>query len=223
MKILFAEDTKDLNRAVTVLLTHSGYEVDSVFDGEEALAHLATTAYDCILLDIMMPRRDGLSVLSELRRRHITTPVIMLTAKSEVDDRVAGLEAGADDYLPKPFAMKELVARIRSATRRYTDYGSQVLSYGDVSIDPATFAMTTRSSVRLSVKEYELMQALIRSGEDALSTAAIIGLVWKGDDAATADTVWLYVTYLRGKLLSVGSNVQIEGERGGDYRLRLVA
>ena len=118
MKILFAEDTKDLNRAVTVLLTREGYDVDSAADGEEALGFIKTESYDAIILDIMMPKVDGLSVLAELRARRIPTPVLLLTAKAEVDDRVTGLDAGADDYLPKPFAMKELLARIRAMTRR---------------------------------------------------------------------------------------------------------
>ena len=219
MKILFAEDTKDLNRAVTTLLQHSGYEVDSVFDGQEAVDMVLTTAYDCILLDIMMPRKDGLQALAEIRRWHITTPVIMLTAKGEVDDRVAGLDAGADDYLPKPFATKELLARIRSVTRRSIDYGAEVMHYEDVVLDPATFALSTRSSVRLSVKEFELMQLLIASEGTPVSTDVIIGRVWKGDDAADLDTVWLYVSYLRGKLFAVGSHVTVKGERGGSYAL----
>jgi DNA-binding response OmpR family regulator len=219
MKILLAEDTRDLNRAVSVLLSHEGHLVDSVFDGAEALDKIGDNAYDCILLDIMMPRVDGIGVLTELRRRHITTPVILLTAKSEIDDRVAGLDAGADDYLPKPFAMKELLARIRSNTRRGTEYGMTTLRFGDVALESATFALTTKSSVRLSVKEFELMQILMQETDTAVSTEALIGRVWKGDDAATADTVWLYISYLRGKLLSVGSTVTVEGTRGGSYRL----
>lgn len=220
MKILFAEDTKDLNRAVSVVLQHEQYEVDSVFDGVEALEHINGNAYDCIVLDIMMPRMDGMQVLVELRRRHITTPVIMLTAKSEVDDRVAGLDAGADDYLPKPFAMKELLARIRSATRRNTEYGQEVMQFADVALDPATFALTNKSSVRLSVKEFELMQLLMNSTDRPVSTESIIGIVWKGDADATKDTVWLYVSYLRGKLRAVGSSLTVEGDNGGSYRLR---
>ena len=220
MKILFAEDTKDLNRAVSVVLQHEQYEVDSVFDGVEALEHINGNAYDCIVLDIMMPRMDGMQVLVELRRRHITTPVIMLTAKSEVDDRVAGLDAGADDYLPKPFAMKELLARIRSATRRNTEYGQEVMQFADVALDPATFALTNKSSVRLSVKEFELMQLLMNSTDRPVSTESILGIVWKGDADATKDTVWLYVSYLRGKLRAVGSSLTVEGDNGGSYRLR---
>lgn len=219
MKILFAEDTKDLNRAVTVVLQHEQYEVDSVGDGLEAMQKIDGNAYDCIILDIMMLRMDGMQVLREVRHRHITTPVIMLTAKAEIDDRVAGLDAGADDYLPKPFAMKELLARVRAATRRAEAYGDTVLTYGDVTIDPATFALTARSSVRLSVKEYELMRYLMRSAEAPVDAEHVLGAVWRGDEAATANTVWLYVLYLRGKLAAVGSSVAVAGENGGPYRL----
>lgn len=219
MKILFAEDTRELSRAVSLLLAHEQYDVDCVYDGQEALDHVAVNAYDCILLDVMMPRLDGMSVLIEIRRRHITTPVIMLTAKGEVDDRVAGLDAGADDYLPKPFAMKELLARIRSATRRSTDYGVAVVNFEDVALDPKTFALSNKNSVHLSVKEYELMQALIGASPSAISTDNIIARVWKGDDAADQDTVWLYVSYLKGKLLAVGSSVTVAGTRGGSFQL----
>ena len=219
MKVLYAEDTQDLNRAVTTVLKMEHYDVDSVFDGAEALKKIETTAYDCIILDVMMPYKDGMEVLQAIRAKRITTPVIMLTAKSEVDDRVAGLNAGADDYLPKPFAMKELVARIRSACRRSTDYAASVLAYGDVVLDPATFALTTRNSVRLSVKEFELMSALINSGDKGMTTDAIIARVWRNEEGADKDTVWLYVSYLKGKLFAVGSSVSVEGTYGGTFRL----
>ena len=219
MKILYAEDTIDLNRAVTALLKHENYSVDSVFDGEEAMSKIADNAYDCIILDIMMPKKDGLSTLADIRKKKITTPVILLTAKVEVDDRVAGLDAGADDYLPKPFAMKELLARIRAATRR-GDYDNKKLNYSDVELDPSTFALSNKSSVRLSVKEFELMQTLMSFGETEISTAALIEKVWRSDPEVDENTVWLYVSYLRGKLNSIGSNVKIVGEKGGSFKLK---
>lgn len=218
MKILYAEDTQDLNRAVTTVLRMEKYDVDSVFDGRAALDKIEQTAYDCIVLDVMMPRVDGMAVLRALRAKRITTPVIMLTAKSEIDDRVAGLDAGADDYLPKPFAMRELLARIRSACRRNSDYGNSVLQFGDVQLDPATFALTAHSSVRLSVKEFELMQALM-STPAALGTAVILERTWHNDASADRHTVYLYISYLRGKLFAVGSSVTIEGALGGSFRL----
>ena len=219
MKLLFAEDTTDLNRAVTALLKHENYEVDSVFDGEEALNKIKESDYDGVILDIMMPKMDGIQVLKEMRNRHILTPVLLLTAKAEIDDRVAGLDAGADDYLPKPFAMKELLARIRSMTRRYTVYENESLEFADITIDPKKFALIARNSISLSIKEFELMQILLANADMELSTDFILGKIWRNEDNATPDTVWLYISYLRGKLSSVGSNVTIQGEHGGSFKL----
>ena len=219
MKLLLAEDTSDLNRAVTAILTHENYEVDSVFDGEEASKKINETDYDGVILDIMMPKKDGIEVLKEMRSRHILTPVLLLTAKSEIDDRVAGLDAGADDYLPKPFAMKELLARIRSMTRRYTEYENVSYEVADLILDPKTFALSAKNSISLSVKEFELMQMFLANADIEFSTEHILEKIWKNESNAQADTVWLYVTYLRGKLSSVGSKVSINGERGGSYKL----
>jgi len=219
MKLLLAEDTTDLNRAVTALLKHENYEVDSVFDGEEALLRLTETDYDGVILDIMMPKKDGIQVLKEMRSRHILTPVLLLTAKAEIDDRVAGLDAGADDYLPKPFAMKELLARIRSMTRRYTEYENASFEFADLTLDSKTFALSSKNSISLSVKEFELMQMFLSNSDIEFSTEHILEKIWKNESNATADTVWLYVSYLRGKLSSIGSKVSIAGERGGLYKI----
>ena len=223
MKILLAEDTSDLNRAITAILKHENYEVDSVFDGEEASQKINKTDYDGVVLDIMMPKKDGIEVLKEMRNRHILTPVLLLTAKAEIDDRVAGLDAGADDYLPKPFAMKELLARIRSMTRRYVEYENESYEYADLVLDPKTFALSAKNSISLSVKEFELMQMFLANTDIEFSTEHILEKVWKNERNAQADTVWLYISYLRGKLSSVGSKVSIEGERGGSFRLRTMS
>ena len=219
MKILLAEDTQDLNRAVTALLQHEQYEVESVFDGEEALERIMRSDYDGAVLDIMMPKKDGLEVLKEMRNRHILTPVLMLTAKAEVDDRVAGLDAGADDYLTKPFAMKELLARIRSMTRRTGEYGTAELRYADITLDPKECVLSSHNTVSLSQTESELMQVLLANKDTELSTEYILSHVWRGEENAHADTVWLYISYLKGKLRSVGSEVTISGERGGSFIL----
>ena len=219
MKLLLAEDTQDLNHAVTAILTHEGYEVDSAYDGEEASRLLSENGYDGIILDIMMPKKDGLEVLTDLRSRHIHTPVLLLTAKAEIDDRVAGLDAGADDYLPKPFAMKELLARVRSMVRRSSGFNNEVLRFGDAVLDPSDLSLSSRNSVRLSIKEFELMQALFSNSDIDLSTKLLIERVWKNEPDAGDDTVWLYISYLRGKLISVGSGLLIEGAQGGSYRL----
>ena len=219
MKILFAEDTADLNRAVSAALRLQGFDVDNVFDGEEALARLTKEGYDCIILDIMMPKKDGLEVLKELRSRHILTPVLLLTAKAEIDDRVTGLDAGADDYLPKPFAMKELMARVRSMVRRRDVYEENALTCKDVKLDPAGMVLSSRNSVRLSIREYELLRTLMSNSDMELSTGFLLDHIWRNEQGAQEDTVWLYISYLKGKLASVGSSITITGEKGGSFRL----
>lgn len=219
-RLLLAEDTRDLNRALTTVLEHEGYEVVSTFDGEEALEALREQSFDGVILDIMMPKRDGLGVLSEMRSDGIYTPVLLLTAKAEVDDRVAGLDAGADDYLTKPFAMKELLARVRSMTRRRAEYGEQRMSFGDIVLDGETFELSSANAVRLSVKEFELMQAFVLNGDRDLSCAYLLGHVWHKEPDAGEDTVSLYVSYLRGKLKWVGSRITILHEQDG-YKLSI--
>lgn len=219
MKILIAEDTMDLNRNITYLLTHNGYDVDSAFDGQQALDFLKNDSYDCIILDIMMPKVDGLGVLSELRSRHILTPVLLLTAKAEIDDRVAGLDAGADDYLPKPFAVKELMARVRALTRRRPINTSEVMTLDDTVLDPEKYSLTSSNSVRLSNKEFETMMFLMSNPDMELSTEYLIGHVWRNEPDAQDDTVWLYISYLKRKLSMINSKLTISGERGGSFRL----
>ena len=221
MRILLAEDTRDMNRAITTILTHESYKVDSVYDGEEALQHILGGSYDGIILDIMMPRRDGLEVLREIRKAGIVTPVLLLTAKAEIDDRVTGLDAGADDYLTKPFSMKELLARVRSMTRRNAGYNRADLQYADITLHAEKLELVSRNSVRLAGKECELLQFLIMNDGRALETEEIIRQVWPGEKDAGSDKVFLYISYLRGKLRAVGSDVTIIGERGGNFRLFL--
>jgi len=219
LKILLAEDTRDLNRVLTVALEHAGFDVDSAFDGEEALAYLEKNGYDLLILDIMMPKKNGIEVLREVRSYDNMTPVLLLTAKAEVDDRVAGLDAGADDYLPKPFAMKELMARVRALTRRKTVYLEKTLRYGDFSLDMEQFELTCENSVHLSVKEFELLQVLVRNAGHRVGTDFLMAHIWNGADNATPEMVWLYISYLRGKLDAVASHITISGEKNGSYML----
>ena len=219
MKILLAEDTKDMNRVITAALEHDGYEVDAVFDGETALERARSSSYDAAVLDIMMPKMDGLQVLRALRAENIVLPVLLLTAKAEVDDRVAGLDAGADDYLTKPFAIRELLARVRALTRRRTNYAALALRFGDISLDDEKFELSCTNSVRLSVKEFELIQSLVLNAGHAVSTEYLLEHVWEGSQTAGEDTVWLYISYLRGKLIAVNSRVGIAGEKGGSFML----
>ncbi len=221
MKLLIAEDTVDLNRALVAILTAQHYEVDAAFDGAEAMDFVEKQSYDGIILDIMMPKKDGLQVLKEIREKGLNTPVLLLTAKAEVDDRVAGLDAGADDYLPKPFAMKELLARVRSMTRRQTQYNEHDISFGDFTISASSFELSAENSVSLSMKEYELLQMLVTNAGKELSTEFLLEHIWDDEERASSDTVWLYISYLRGKLASVASSVQIEGKRGGSFCLLL--
>lgn len=218
MRLLLAEDTYDLNRVLTMALRHEGYEVDSCLDGEEALNHAMENSYDGIVMDIMMPKMDGIEVLKHIRQRNIVTPVLFLTAKSDIDDRVEGLDAGADDYLTKPFAMKELLARVRAMTRRKKDYTSEQISFGDLTLDGETFELKSVNSIRLSVKEFELLQMLMLNTEHSVNSDFLLTHVWENDKDATAQTVILYIEYLKSKLNAVSSEVCIEESMDG-YRL----
>ncbi len=222
MKVLIAEDTKDMNRVLTVALEHEGYQVDSATDGVEATEFIQNNGYDCIILDIMMPRKDGIEVLKDLRKEHVTTPVIMLTAKAEIDDRVDGLDAGADDYLAKPFSMKELLARVRAMTRRQHLYGGEeqtTTTYADLMLDENTCELRCENSVRLSVREFELLQFMIQNELKVVDEKTILQKVWADSPEADESTLYLYIMYLRNKLSSISSCVQITGKMGRGYRL----
>lgn len=219
MKILVAEDTRDLNRALEVILEQSGYEVTCVFDGREALDRALSQSFDGIILDIMMPKMDGLEALREMRGRGIVAPVLLLTAKAEVDDRVVGLDAGADDYLPKPFAMKELLARVRALCKRRSGYSDVDLSFGDIRLRADTFELACENTVRLSAKELELMQLLIRNADHPLASEFVLGRIWEDDRSATGETLALYVSYLRAKLKAVASTLAVMVNDEGGIRL----
>ena len=219
MKILVAEDTRDLNRALEAILQQSGYEVICVFDGREALDRALSQSFDGIILDIMMPKMDGLEALREMRGRGIVAPVLLLTAKAEVDDRVVGLDAGADDYLPKPFAMKELLARVRALCKRRSGYSDVDLSFGDIRLRADTFELACENTVRLSVKELELMQLLIRNADHPLASEFVLGRIWEDDRSATGETLALYVSYLRAKLKAVASTLAVMVNDEGGIRL----
>lgn len=219
MKLLLAEDTQDLNHALVTVLRYQKYDVDPAYDGEEAMNLIEKNGYDGIILDIMMPKKTGLEVLKEMRARNITTPVLLLTAKSEVDDRVQGLDAGADDYLTKPFAMKELLARVRSLVRRGREYNSKEFHFGDLVLKSESLELTSENTVRLSMKEFELMQQLMLNEGKELSTEYLLEHIWGEEPDAGPDTVWLYINFLRGKLASVSSSATITGESGGSFAL----
>ena len=220
MKLLLAEDEKEMARALTAILEHSGYEVDAVPDGEAAVKKAAEEAYDGMIFDIMMPKKDGIEALREIRAAGDVTPVIMLTAKTEIRDRITGLDAGADDYLTKPFAMGELLARLRSMTRRSSTFAPKTLTFGCISLDMAEQELTGKSSVRLAGKESKLMEFLLQNPDKNLSTADIFRRVWGDEPSADPGIVWMYVSYLRQKLQAISADVEISGEEGGNFCLR---
>ncbi len=219
-RILLAEDEAELARAVAAVLKMNGYETDVAADGKEAAEKAAAGIFDCMVFDIMMPKKDGITLLKELRAAGDRTPVIMLTAKAEIEDRVQGLDAGADDYLTKPFAMKELLARIRSATRRAGDYAPEVVTVGAVTLNLEQLELQCRNSVRLAKKEAMLMELLMRNAGKEQTTESLFERVWRDEPELGDDVVWIYISYLRQKLLSVGADVEISGTRGGTFVLR---
>ena len=220
MKLLLAEDEKAMSMALVAVLEHSGYEVDAVYDGMAAVEKGRSNTYDCMIFDIMMPKMDGIGALKELRSSGDTTPVIMLTAKAEVDDRITGLDAGADDYLTKPFAMAELLARIRSMTRRSTTFTPSKLAVGHVELDVEEQELSCKNAIRLANKETKLMKFFMLNMGKSLSTEAIFSHVWKDEEDVTEDIVWIYVSYLREKLTAIQADIQILGEKNGTFLLQ---
>ncbi len=218
MKILLAEDEKDMSAALVAILTHSGYEVDPVYDGEAAVRMAQSHSYDCMVFDIMMPKLDGVQALQQIRDGGDVTPVIMLTAKSEVSDRINGLDAGADDYLTKPFAMAELLARLRAMTRRSTAFTPQKLQTGSVSLDVAEQELCSTNAVRLSAKETKLMQLLMMNAHKDLTTSDILSRVWPDEDE-DEKIVWIYISYLKEKLAAIDADITIRGDEGGPFSL----
>lgn len=220
MRLLLAEDEKALSKALTAILERNNYSVDAVYDGQAALEYLETGNYDGVILDIMMPKVDGITVLKEIRSRGNLIPVILLTAKSEVDDKVAGLDAGANDYLAKPFHSKELLARIRAMTRTQTAQASSKLQAGNVTLDRATFELSTPTgSLRLANKEFQMMEMLMSNPSHLISSERFMEKIWGYDSEAEINVVWVYISYLRKKLSSLHADIQIKATRNAGYSL----
>lgn len=275
MRLLLAEDEEDLSRALVAVLKHNNYSVDAVYDGAEALDYIENSDnYDGVILDIMMPKMDGITVLKTIRSHGNSVPVLMLTAKAEIDDRVEGLDSGADDYLTKPFSMKELLARIRAMTRRKADTTDSVLTFGDITLDRSTYMLTGPASIknagsiennvlytdannedngnltgkikgdntsdgqvsgnqnagnpsigtqnvgiRLANKEYQMLEMLMTNPGQIISVDQFMDRIWGYDSEAEQNVVWVYISYLRKKLASVGSTAQIKATRGVGYSI----
>lgn len=220
MRLLFAEDEKSLSRAITAILKKNHYEVDAVYDGEEALAYLECGTYDGAILDIMMPKKDGLTVLKEIRRQGINTPVLMLTAKAEIDDRVLGLDSGANDYLTKPFAAPELLARIRAMTRTQMTQNTSSLSFGNLSLNQTSFELSSPSgSYQLTNKEFQLLELLMANPGQVISSDRLFEKIWGYESDADPSVIWVYISYLRKKLTALNASVRIRSIRNAGYRL----
>lgn len=220
MKLLYAEDEKSMSEAVCDILTYHNYLVDAVFNGRDALEYARADEYDGIILDIMMPEMDGIKVLEALRKEGNRTPVLLLTAKTQVEERITGLDAGADDYLPKPFDMGELLARIRAMLRRREDYSPDILTFGDVSLNRKNFVLSANGrSVILPKLEYRLMETFMINKGICISTENLFAKVWGYDTEAEIGVLWVYISYLRKKLSSFDSNVQIKAKRNVGYML----
>lgn len=220
MRLLLAEDEKSLSKAIITILKKNNYSADAVYNGEDALLYLASGNYDCAILDIMMPKLDGISVVKKLREEGNGIPVLMLTAKSEVDDKVLGLDSGANDYLTKPFHTKELLARIRAITRNQTARLDSQIKLGNIALDCSTYELSSPGgSFRLANKEFQMMEMLISNPRCLISTERFIEKVWGYDSEVESNVVWVYISYLRKKLSALHADVQIKAQRNAGYSL----
>jgi len=220
MRLLFAEDEMELSKALCTILKHNNYSVDAVYNGNDAYDYALVGNYDGIILDIMMPGMDGLTVLRRLRAEGITTPVLFLTAKGELEDKIAGLDAGADDYLSKPFQIEELLARIRAMIRRKTDFTPGVLTYGNVSLNRATYNLSCGDNeVSLGNKEFQMMEMLLSGPGRLIPTEQFMEKIWGYETNAEINVVWVYISYLRKKLNALHANIQIRSIRNAGYTL----
>lgn len=223
MNILLAEDEKQLSRALVTAMQATGYHVDPAYNGQEAVDLAGQRAYDVIILDIMMPKLNGIEALKQLRQTGNKTYVIMLTAMAEVDDKVTGLDAGADDYLTKPFSLKELLARLRSLERRSEDYQEDVLNFADITLDNDEQRLESHNSISLSGKETKLLAYLMKNPGKAIESSILLDQGWDKDDEADETDLWIYISYLRQKLQAVNAHVTIVGEKGGPFTLSQLA
>lgn len=222
MKILVAEDDTSLRRALISILRKNNYSADAVDNGGDALDYLRSNLYDAAILDIMMPVMDGISVLACTRREENPTPILLLTAKSEIEDKITGLDTGANDYLTKPFDMRELLARLRVLTRKNAIQQTNILTYGNTSLNTGSFELSAPGgNYRLANKEYQTMLLLMRSPGRVISSAQFLENIWDPDSRAEDNTVWTYISYLRRKLEAIGADIEIRTMRGAGYILEV--
>ena len=220
MRLLVAEDNKDISKAVVTLLQKNGYSVDAVYNGTDALDYAVNGDYDGIILDIMMPGYDGIQVLLRLRQQNITVPVLMLTAKAEISDRVLGLDSGADDYLPKPFAAAELLSRIRAMLRRRSNYQPDVINVGGASLQRDTMELSYAGKTsRLVLREFQVLEMLMDNLGRITTTDILMERIWGWDSNVEVNIVWVTVSNIRKKLMSIGAPLTVRAVRGVGYKL----
>lgn len=220
MRVLIADDEPEMASVLEALLHRENYAVDVVHDGQDALDYGLADNYDCLVLDIMMPKKDGIQVLQALRAQNVSTPVLLLTAKGQVEDRIAGLDSGADDYLPKPFHNGEFLARVRALTRRGQVFTPSVLAAGNIRLDCSTFELRCGgSAIRLGSKEFQMLELLMRQKGRVVTTEQFMERIWGYDSEVEISVVWAYISYLRRKLEAVGADVRISTRRGFGYLL----
>ena len=222
MRLLIAEDEQDLAEALGAFFEKNQFTVDTVYNGQDAYDYAATGDYDAVILDVMMPKRNGIEVLRQLRADGVQTPIMMLTAKGEKDDRITGFDAGADDYLPKPFAPDELLARVRAMLRRYDSYKPTILRYEDLALDATSGMLSCKGQeVRLSGREFQVMELFMRTPQVVFSAEKIMERVWGWDSDAEINVVWVHISNLRKKLKNIDSAVSIYANRGLGYVLEV--
>ncbi len=220
MRLLLAEDEKLLSEALVEMLSHNNYSVDAVDNGQDAIDYLLSADYDAAVLDIMMPRKNGIEVVKELRAAGKHTPVLMLTAKSQIEDRVEGLDSGADDYLTKPFAIKELLARIRAITRRQPELTNPSITFRDLTLSRSDYLLSgPLGQVRLANKEYQMIEMLMSNSRQVISTERFMEKIWGFDTEAAINVVWVNISSLRKRIAELGAHVQIKAARGVGYSL----
>ena len=220
MRLLLCEDERSLSRAIETILKRNNYSVDAVYNGKDALDYITVGNYDGIILDIMMPIMDGIEVLKAIRAQKINTPVLILSARSEIDDKVKGLDMGANDYLTKPFDARELLARIRAMTRETETQSDSSLRFGNVTLDCASYELKSPDgSYKLANKEFQMMEMLMRNPKNLISTEHFMERIWGYDSEAEINVVWVYISYLRKKLAAIGADIGIKAQRNSGYCL----
>ncbi|HGA4155782.1 TPA: response regulator transcription factor [Streptococcus agalactiae] len=222
MRVLIAEDEEQMSRVLSTAISHQGYVVDVAYDGQTAIDLANQNAYDVMVMDVMMPVKTGVEAVKKIRQSGNKSHIIMLTAMAEIDDRVTGLDAGADDYLTKPFSLKELLARLRSMSRRLEDFTPNVLSLGRVTLSVGEQELQCENTIRLAGKEAKMLAFFMLNHDKELSTQQLFEHVWGADkDQEDVDEgyVFIYVSYLRQKLQAISANLEIIGQEGSSYKL----